>query len=96
MLFDVILQLMRGIRIVKAYGAAETEARSALAKGHAYFDESIEMVRVQSLARVMLESLAGLGVVVAVVVGGVEVFAGRLDWPRCWRSSCAYVACRDR
>jgi ABC-type multidrug transport system fused ATPase/permease subunit len=88
-LFDVILQLMRGIRIIKAYGAAETEARSALAKGHAYFDELIEMVRVQSLARVMLESLAGLGVVVAVVVGGLEVFAGRLDWP----SLLAFLMC---
>lgn len=80
-LFDVILQLMRGIRIIKAYRGEEEEARSALVKGHAYFDELIEMVRAQSLARVMLESIAGLGIVVVVVVGGLEVLRGTLEWP---------------
>lgn len=80
-LFDVILQLMRGIRIIKAYRGEEEEARSALAKGRDYFDELIAMVRAQSLARVMLESIAGLGIVVVVVVGGLEVLRGTLEWP---------------
>ncbi len=88
-LFDVILQLMRGIRIIKAYRGEEEEARSALAKGHAYFDELIEMVRAQSLARVMLESIAGLGIVVVVVVGGLEVLHGTLEWP----SLLAFLMC---
>ena len=88
-LFDVILQLMRGIRIIKAYRGEEEEARSALAKGRAYFDELIEMVRAQSLARVMLESIAGLGIVVVVVVGGLEVLRGTLEWP----SLLAFLMC---
>jgi len=88
-LFDVILQLMRGIRIIKAYRGEEEEARSALAKGRAYFDELIEMVRAQSLARVMLESIAGLGIVVVVVVGGLEVLHGTLEWP----SLLAFLMC---
>jgi ATP-binding cassette, subfamily B, bacterial MsbA len=88
-LFDVILQMMRGIRIIKAYRGEEEEARSALAKGRAYFDELIEMVRAQSLARVMLESIAGLGIVVVVVVGGLEVLSGSLEWP----SLLAFLMC---
>ncbi|MFP5355998.1 MAG: ABC transporter ATP-binding protein [Gemmatimonadota bacterium] len=88
-LFDVILQMMRGIRVIKAYCGEEAEARSALEKGRAYFDELIEMVRAQSLARVMLESLAGLGIVVVVVVGGLEVLRGTLDWP----SLLAFLMC---
>lgn len=88
-LFDVILQMMRGIRVIKAYRGEEAEARSALEKGRAYFDEMIEMVRAQSLARVMLESLAGLGIVVVVVVGGLEVLRGTLDWP----SLLAFLMC---
>ncbi len=88
-LFDVILQLMRGIRIIKAYRGEEAEARSALAKGRDYFDELIEMVRAQSLARVLLESIAGLGIVVVVVVGGLEVLRGTLQWP----SLLAFLMC---
>lgn len=88
-LFDVILQMMRGIRIIKAYRGEEEEARSALEKGRRYFDELIEMVRAQSLARVMLESLAGLGIVVVVVVGGLEVLRGTLTWP----SLLAFLMC---
>ena len=88
-LFDVILQLMRGIRIIKAYRGEEEEARSAIAKGRTYFDELIEMVRAQSLARVLLESIAGLGIVVVVVVGGLEVLHGTLEWP----SLLAFLMC---
>jgi ATP-binding cassette, subfamily B, bacterial MsbA len=88
-LFDVILQLMRGIRVIKAYRGEEAEARTAVTKGHAYFDELIAMVRAQALARVMLESLAGLGIVVVVVVGGLEVLNGTLSWP----SLLAFLLC---
>lgn len=80
-LFDVILQLLRGIRVIKAYRGEEEEARTAIAKGRRYFDELIEMVRIRSLAQVVLESLAGLGIVVVVVAGGLLVMRGRLTWP---------------
>jgi subfamily B ATP-binding cassette protein MsbA len=88
-LFDVILQLMRGIRVIKSYRGEEAEARSAVARGREYFDELIEMVRAQSLARVLLESIAGLGIVVVVVVGGLEVMRGTLEWP----SLLAFLMC---
>jgi len=80
-LFDAIIQLLRGIRIIKVYGGDEREARITLEKGGHYFDELIEMVRIQSNAQVLLESIAGLGIVIVVVAGGFDVIAGRLDWP---------------
>lgn len=80
-LFDAILQLLRGIRIIKVFGGERREAGAALDKARLYFDESIEMVRIQSLAQVLLESLASFGLVLVIVVGGFDVMAGRLDWP---------------
>ena len=80
-LFDAILQLLRGIRIIKVFGGERREARAALDKARLYFDELIEMVRIQSTAQVLLESIASLGLVLVIVIGGFDVMAGRLDWP---------------
>lgn len=80
-LFDVILQILRGIRIIKVYAGEEAEAQGAVGKGRSYFDELIEMVRVRSLAEVVLESMAGLSIVVVVVVGGLQVMNGAVSWP---------------
>lgn len=80
-LFDAILQLLRGIRIIKVFGGERREAASTLEKARLYFDELIEMVRIQSTAQLLLETLASLGLVIVIVVGGFDVMAGRLDWP---------------
>src|SRR6185503_3484206 len=65
------------------------EARAAAEKGRTYYEQLIEVVRAQSLARVLLESLAGLGIVVVVVIGGLEVLRGTLQWP----SLLAFLMC---
>lgn len=80
-LFDAILQLLRGIRIIKVFGGEKREAKAALDKARLYFDELIEMVRIQATGQVLLESLASLGIVLVIVIGGFDVMAGRLDWP---------------
>ena len=80
-LFDVILQFLRGIRVIKAYRGEQEEARTAVEKARLYFDELIEIVRVRSLAQVVLESLAGLGIVVVVILGGLQVLNGDMTWP---------------
>ena len=80
-LYDVILQLLQGIRVIKVFQAEEAEANAAIEKGRAYFDQLIEMVRVRSLASVYLGSLSGLGIVVVIVIGGFDVMNGRLEWP---------------
>jgi len=80
-LFDVILQFLRGIRVIKTYRGEADEARTAVDQAKLYFDELIDIVRVRSLAQVVLESLAGLGIVVVVILGGFQVLAGTLTWP---------------
>ncbi len=80
-LFDALLEMLRGIRVVKVYRGDDAIAQSTMAKSRRYFDELIEMVRVQSSAQVLLEMIAGLGLVIVVVVGGLDVMYGRLSWP---------------
>ncbi len=80
-LFDVILQILRGLRIIKAYRGEETEARAAVEKAQRYFDEQIRMTRVHELSSVVLESLAGVGLATVVIVGGFQVMDGTISWP---------------
>jgi len=80
-LFDVVLQILRGLRIIKAYRGEEAEARAAVEKARRYFDEQIRMTRVHELAGVVLESLAGVSLATVVIVGGFQVMAGTLSWP---------------
>ena len=80
-LLDAVLELLLGIRVVKVYGGDEIAARTTMEKSRRYFDELIEMVRIQSYAHLLLEAIAGLGIVIVVVVGGIDVMHGRLGWP---------------
>ncbi len=80
--FDAILQLLRGIRIIKAYQGDEQEARTIIDGAARYFDEQVRMVQVRELSNVLLESLAGLSIAAVVIVGGYEVMSGVLQWPQ--------------
>ncbi|HEV8599675.1 MAG TPA: ABC transporter ATP-binding protein [Gemmatimonadales bacterium] len=80
-LFDAILQLLRGIRVIKVFRAEATETRTTLERSRRYFDELVAMVRVQAFANGVLESVASTGIVLVIVIGGFDVLAGRLDWP---------------
>jgi subfamily B ATP-binding cassette protein MsbA len=80
-LFDTLLQLLRGIRIIKVYRGEAAEAERTTEQARHYFDELIEMERTRALSRVVLESLGGLTLVAVVIVGGFQVMAGALDWP---------------
>ena len=80
-LFDALLQLVRGIRVIKMYQGEQAEGERTVGRARSYFDELIEMERVQAFARIVLESLAALNVVVVIIVGGLSVMSGRLGWP---------------
>jgi subfamily B ATP-binding cassette protein MsbA len=80
-LFDALLEMLRGIRVVKVYRGDEAIIGSTMTKSRLYFEELIEMVRIRSFAQVLLETVAGLGLVIVVVVGGLDVMNGRLSWP---------------
>lgn len=78
--FDIMLQLLTGIRVIRAYRAEGREAALAVEKGNLYFDEMIAMTRLRALAQILLELLAGLGVVLVILVGTFQVQNGSLTW----------------
>lgn len=80
-LFDILLQLLRGIRIIKVYQGERVEGDRTVERARSYFDELIAMERVRALASVVLQSLAGMSLVSVVVVGGFQVMRGALGWP---------------
>lgn len=80
-LFDALLQLLHGIRVIKIYQGERAEGERTIDRARSYFDELIHMERVRAFARMVLESLAALNVVVVIIVGGFNVMSGRLGWP---------------
>ena len=80
-LFDVLLQLVRAIRIIKVYHGERAEADRTIHRARQYFDELIGVERTRALARVTLESLAGLSLVAVIIAGGMQVLGGSLGWP---------------
>ncbi len=80
-LYDVVLELLNGIQVIKVFRGDEEQTRVALTKTRTYFDQLIELVRLQTLAMVFLDSFAGLSMVFVVIVGGFQVLAGDLGWP---------------
>ncbi|MGZ8853749.1 MAG: ABC transporter transmembrane domain-containing protein, partial [Thermoanaerobaculia bacterium] len=79
--FDMLLQLLHGIRIIKIYEAGPAEAERTNDRARQYFDEVMGMERVRALARVALESMAGINIVAVVIAGGFQVMSGILGWP---------------
>jgi subfamily B ATP-binding cassette protein MsbA len=79
--FDMLLQLLHGIRIIKIYEAEKAEADRTIDRARGYFDELVDMERVRALARVALESLAGISMVIVIIAGGFQVMAGTIGWP---------------
>jgi len=80
-LFDALLQLLHGIRIIKIYQGERAEGDRTIDCARSYFDGLIHMERVRAFARIVLESLAALNVVVVIIVGGFKVMSGQLGWP---------------
>ena len=79
--FDVVLQMLRGIRVIKVYGGEDAEVTRAVHHLRRHFGELMEITRAQGMGRVAIDSLGGLSVVVIVIVGGFQVMGGTLTWP---------------
>ena len=80
-LYDAILQLIHGIRVIKVYQGEQAEGDRTVDCARNYFDDLIHMERVRALARIVMESLAALNVVVVIIIGGFSVLSGKLGWP---------------
>ena len=79
-LFDIVLQIISGIRIIKAYGAEETEARLSVEKGTFFFKCVMDVAKVRAQVQVILEAVGGLSLVVVIAAGGYQVSKGKMVW----------------
>ena len=80
-LFDMLMQLLQGLRIVKIYGAEQHEAGQMHERSRHYHGEIMSMERSRALSRVALDSMAGISMAVVVIAGGYQVMSGSLGWP---------------
>jgi subfamily B ATP-binding cassette protein MsbA len=80
-LFDVVLEILQGMRVIKIFQGEEIQTRTGLEKGRAFFDQLIQVARLQAAGRVGMESLAALSIVVVVLAGGFKLIDGSLTWP---------------
>lgn len=79
--FDVFLEMLRGIRVIKIYRGENAEASRAVEQIHRYFADLLAVTRTEALGQVALQSLGGLSIVIIVIVGGFQVMDGLLTWP---------------
>lgn len=94
-LFDLLVQVFRGIRIIKVYQGEEAEAASCEQLGNAYYKEILRAAQARAAAGMVLGTLAGLGIVVAVVLGGFRVIQGQLEWPTLLAMLMVLVSLQD-
>lgn len=79
-LHDSFLQVASGIRSIKVNRGEQRIVDQARATSEELYRVTVDQGRSRSLARVLLDLISGLGLVVVLVVGGREVGAGTLDW----------------
>jgi ABC-type multidrug transport system fused ATPase/permease subunit len=80
-IFDMLLQLVHGIRVIKIYESESHESARTSERARRYFEDLEAMERTRALARVALDSMSGVNMIVVAVVGGLHVLRGTLGWP---------------
>jgi subfamily B ATP-binding cassette protein MsbA len=79
-LHDGFLQVTSGIRLIKVNrGEARLLARTR-AVGQELYRYANRQSEASNLARFLMESVSGIGLIVVLVVGGRDVAAGTLEW----------------
>lgn len=79
-LFDSFLQVSSGIRVIKVNRAEGRILEHARGVGDHLLGHVVKQAQTRSLARLLLESVSGLGLIAVLLVGGREVAIGALDW----------------
>lgn len=81
-LFETVLQLLSGIRVIKVYRAEENETRVAIAKGQKYFDVFFMTTAIRSRVQLIIESVGGLSLMTVIALGGYRVSHGLMSWEK--------------
>jgi len=79
-IFDLLVQVFRGIRLIKVYRAEEGEIESCDKLSTAYYRELLRAANARALAAMILETLAGVGMVLVVILGGFQLMRHEIVW----------------
>jgi ATP-binding cassette, subfamily B, bacterial MsbA len=79
-LYDSYLQVSTGIRVIKVACGESQILERARQVSEALLRSVLRETQTQGLARLLLEAVSGLGLIVVLVVGGGDVAAGRMAW----------------
>src|SRR5262249_2802518 len=77
---DNVLEIILGIRIIKAYQAEERAAQIVLTQMNRHFHESSEQMRLRTLGNGMMELLTSVGLILVILVGSFQIMHGTLVW----------------
>ena len=80
-LVDQLLQLHAGARVIRAYQGEERELHRFGELATRFYRDNVRLNLSQAAASVAYETLAGLGLMLVVLAGGLRILDGRLEWP---------------
>lgn len=81
LLMDRLMDLCAGLRLIKIYKSEDHELREYRTLAERHYQLQVRATGYQALAGVLLEAIAGCGMVLVIVLGGFEVLRGRMSWP---------------
>jgi len=77
---DHYLQLTSGIRVIKVNRGETVVLERARQVSERLWQSVLRQTQTQGLARLLLEGVSGLGLILVLVIGGGDVAAGRMPW----------------
>jgi subfamily B ATP-binding cassette protein MsbA len=77
---DSYLQLTSGIRVIKVNGGESQVLERARRVSQLLWRSVLRQSQTQGLARLLLEGIEGVGLILVLVIGGADVAAGRMEW----------------
>lgn len=79
-LYESFLEVSSGIRVIKVNVAEARVLDKAKHIGHELFVHVVRQATSKGFARLLMESVSGLGLVLVLTIGGRDVGRGTLDW----------------
>jgi ABC-type multidrug transport system fused ATPase/permease subunit len=80
-LFDGLLQILRGMRLIRIYQREDAERLAAGRRAARYFAASMTITRAEATSEMLMEGAAAVAMAVVIIGGGLQVLAGTLTWP---------------
>lgn len=79
-LFDAFLQLQNGFRVIKVNRAEPRVLARAHEIGQELYRHVVRQAGSKNVARLLMEMVSGVGLVLVLIIGGRDVAAGHLSW----------------